>query len=263
MRLARCTTVLFSLAILSIAACDASPKKVDASASSATQASGKPLDASVPPPVQTTGKPAYLSPRNDGTYVDVNGHILTPPPVMLGVTMEQPGRSLTKHLGINPARTTLLIDVIPGLPAAKAGLEDHDLVVAVDGSDDASPHDIRNRLKSMKAGDAITFTIRRGTSNKTVTLQAAAWQAEHMVRPIHAGSFSKPGLSDQADKDSAPRELAPIMDRLDRIEKQLQQLNSQVNTGQAVGAPVPPAAGAKPMPPAPPAKPTAPTPAPR
>jgi hypothetical protein len=115
----------------------------------------------------------------------------------------------------------------------------------------------------MKAGDAITFTIRRGTSNKTVTLQAAAWQAEHMVRPIHAGSFSKPGLSDQADKDSAPRELAPIMDRLDRIEKQLQQLNSQVNTGQAVGAPVPPAAGAKSMPPVPPAKPTAPTPAPR
>ena len=263
MRLARCTTVLFSLAILSIAACDASPKKVDASASSATQASGKPLDASVPPPAQTTGKPAYLSPRNDGTYVDVNGHILTPPPVMLGVTMEQPGQSLTKHLGINPARTTLLIDVIPGLPAAKAGLEDHDLVVAVDGSDDASPHDIRNRLKKMKDGDAITFTIRRGATNKTVTLQAAAWQAEHMVRPIHAGSFSKPGLSEQADKDSAPRELAPIMDRLDRIEKQLQQLNSQVNTGQAVGAPVPPAAGAKPMPPAPPAKPTAPTPAPR
>jgi len=260
MRLARCTTVLFCLAILSVAACDASPKKADVST---TQASGKPLDASVPPPVQTTGKPAYLSPRNDGTYVDVNGHILTPPPVMLGVTMEQPGRGLTKHLGINPARTTLLVDVIPGLPAAKAGLEDHDLVVAVNGSEDASPHDIRNRLKTMKAGDSITFTIRRGTSNKTVTLQAAAWQAEHMVRPIHAGSFSKPGLSEQADKDTAPRELAPIMDRLDRIEKQLQQLNSQVKTNDPVGAPVPPAGKPAPMKPAantPPAPPAAPAP---
>lgn len=218
--------------------------------------------------MQTSGKPAYLSPRNDGTYVDVNGHILTPPPVMLGVTMEQPGRSLTKHLGINPARTTLLVDVIPGLPAAKAGLEDHDLVVAVNGSEDASPHDIRNRLKDMKAGDAITFTIRRGINNKTVTLQAVAWQAEHMVRPIHAGSFSKPGLSDQADKDTAPRELAPIMDRLDRIEKQLQQLNAQSKTSQPDAAAAPPAppnkpSAAKPMPPAPPAKPTAPASAPR
>lgn len=213
----------------------------------ACESSPKPVDASVPPPVQTTGKPAYLSPRADGTYVDVNGHILTPPPVMLGVTMEQPGRSLTKHLGINPARTTLLVDVIPGLPAAKAGVEDHDLVVAVDGSDAASPHDIRNILKSMKPGDSITFTIRRGVSSKTVTLQAAAWQAEHMVRPIHAGSFSKPGLSEQADRDTAPRELAPIMDRLDRIEKQLQQLNTQSNSALPPGTVAP----SKPATPAP------------
>lgn len=191
------------------------------------------------PPTGAPGRPGYLQPRADGTYVDAKGNVLTPPPVMLGVTMEQPGAALVKHMGINPARTTLLVDVIPGLPAAKAGLEDHDVVIAVDGSQDASPHDIRRKLKTMKAGDTITFTVRRGPASRTVTLAAAAWQAEHMVRPLHAGSFAKPNLNEASERDSAPRELQPVMDRLDRIEKQLQQLNAQSGTALPPAAPAP------------------------
>ena len=182
------------------------------------------------PPAGAPGRPAYMDPRADGTYVDAQGNILTPPPVMLGVTMEQPGAALVKHMGINPARSTLLVDVIPGLPAAKAGLEDHDVVIAVDGSKDAGPHDIRRKLRGMKAGDSITFTIRRGAESKTVTLQADAWKAEHMVRPIHAGTFSKPGLGQAGDSQPTDPSLQPVMDRLDRIEKQLQQLNKQSST---------------------------------
>ena len=177
--------------------------------------------------------PPHLVPRADGTYVDERGHVLTPPPVMLGVTMEQPGPSLVTHMGINPARTALLVDVIPGLPADKAGLKDHDLVIAVDGSEDASPHNIRTRLKKMKPGDTITLTVRRGTASRTVTLAAEAWRAEHMVRPLHAGSFNRPGLGQDADSDPAPPELAPIIDRLERIEQQLQQLNKQVGSQPA------------------------------
>lgn len=203
--------------------------------------------------------PPHLSPRADGTYVDQQGRVLTPPPVMLGVTMEQPGPSLVSHLGINPARTSLLVDVIPGLPADKAGLQDHDVVIAVDGSEDASPHNIRARLRKMKPGDTITLTVRRGPVSKTVTLSADAWKAEHMVRPIHAGSFNRPGLGQDADSDPAPRELTPIVDRLERIEQQLQQLNQQVNAQGSPAAPTKPMAPAKPAPVAKPA-PTAPAP---
>ena len=207
-----------------------------------------------PPPAPPAGAPTappYLQPRSDGTYVDMKGNILTPPPVMLGVTMEQPGKAVVKHMGVNPARTTLLVDVIPGLPAAKAGIEDHDLVVAVDGSADAGPHDIRRRMKGMKPGDSITFTIRRGSESKTVTLQVAEWQAQHMVRPIHAGSFAKPSLDQAAEREQAPRELQPVMDRLDRIEKQLQQLQAQSTS--ALPPAVAPAPAADPAPPPAPA----------
>ena len=241
-------TALATLAFLFACASDGSARSGDdAQREAAAKQSAQMAQGVKTPPTDAPGKPGYLQPRADGTYVDAKGNILTPPPVMLGVTMEQPGKALVKHMGINPARSTLLIDVIPGLPAAKAGVEDHDLVIAVDGSQDASPADIRRKLRSMKAGDRITFTIRRGSESKTVTLAATAWQAEHMVRPLHAGSFAKPNLNDAAERDSAPRELQPGMDRLDRIEKQLQQLSKQSNSATPPASTVvQPAASAKP-----------------
>ena len=173
-------------------------------------------------------RPAFLTPRSDGTYVDVNGRVLVPPTVMLGLTMEQPGKALCKHLNINPARTTLLVDIIPGLPGDKAGLEDHDIVIAVDGSPNASTNDIRNLLKKMKPGDTITFMIQRGSEKKSVMLTTVPWIAEHMVRPLHAGSFMPPNLSSAAEREEVPRELMPVIDRLNHIEQQLKEIQAEL-----------------------------------
>ena len=173
-------------------------------------------------------RPAFLTPRSDGTYVDVNGRVLVPPAVMLGLTMEQPGEALSKHLNINPSRTTLLVDIIPGQPGDKAGLMDHDIVIAVNGSPNASTNDIRNLLKKMKPGDTITFMIQRASEKKTVTLTTVPWIAEHMVRPLHAGSFAPPNLSSAAERQQVPRELMPVIDRLNHIEQQLNEIQAEL-----------------------------------
>ena len=173
-------------------------------------------------------RPAFLTPRSDGTYVDMNGRVLVPPAVMLGLTMEQPGEALSKHLNINPSRTTLLVDIIPGQPGDKAGLMDHDIVIAVNGSPNASTNDIRNLLKKMKPGDTITFMIQRGSEKKSVTLTTVPWIAEHMVRPLHAGSFMPPTLSSAAEREQVPRELMPLIDRLNHIEQQLNEIQAEL-----------------------------------
>ena len=173
-------------------------------------------------------RPAFLTPRSDGTYVDMNGRVLVPPAVMLGLTMEQPGEALSKHLNINPSRTTLLVDIIPGQPGDKAGLMDHDIVIAVNGSPNASTNDIRNLLKKMKPGDTITFMIQRGSEKKSVTLTTVPWIAEHMVRPLHAGSFAPPTLSSAAEREQVPRELMPVIDRLNHIEQQLNEIQAEL-----------------------------------
>ena len=250
MRFPTLTLAVASAAALACGCSNAPRESSRTEDAAAAPAAGQPSTTVPSATLPTT--PPHLMPRADGTYVDMNGNILTPPPVMLGVTMEQPGPSLVTHLGVNPARTSLLVDVIPGLPADRAGLKDHDLVIAVDGSQDASPHNIRTRLRKMKPGETITFTVRRGNESSTVTLAADAWKAEHMVRPLHAGTFNRPGLGQDADSDPSPRELAPVIDRLERIERQLQELSRQANTsqpGKAAGtAPSRAGAAAKPAP---------------
>ena len=200
-----------------------------------TQAQGN--QPAVPDAEQSTEgpRPAFLTPRADGTYVDIKGNVLTPPTVMLGVTMVQPGPALCKHMNLNPARTTLLVDIIPGLPAEKAGLLDHDVVIGVNGSPNASTNDIRSQLKKMKPGDKLTFMIQRGAEMQSVTLTTVPWIAEHMVRPLHAGSFMPPGLSSDVERDEVPRELMPVIDRLNQIEKQLNEIQAELKKSPQVG----------------------------
>ena len=67
--------------------------------------------------------------------------------------------------------------VLVRTPAQRAGLEDWDLVVMVDGSEDASPAAIRRTLRASKPGDRITLTISRG--GKQMEITATLEEADH------------------------------------------------------------------------------------
>ena len=96
-------------------------------------------------------------------------HAAPRPPVMLGVGMEAAGPVLAKHANVHETNCTLITNVAPDTPAQRAGLEDWDLVVMVDGSEDASPGAIRRRLRSSKPGDRMTLTISRGGQQMEIT----------------------------------------------------------------------------------------------
>jgi hypothetical protein len=104
-----------------------------------------------------------------------NAAVAAPPArPMLGVTLEEPGEPLVKHLRLAPGRTTMLTSIVPDSPAAKAGLETYDLIVAIAGRDDASPEAIRDFLAGAKVGDAVTLAVIRGGERRevAVTLEA-------------------------------------------------------------------------------------------
>lgn len=96
-------------------------------------------------------------------------HAAPRPPVMLGVGMEAAGPVLAKHADVHEEDCTLITNVAPDTPAAEAGLEDWDLVIKVNGSEDASPGAIRRVLRSSKPGDTITLTISRGGQETNIT----------------------------------------------------------------------------------------------
>ena len=111
------------------------------------------------------------------------------PPVMIGVRFETTGKALTKHLGSDVSNCALVVAVMENGPGYMAGIEDFDLVTAVDGKTPATTEAIRDRLKLMTPGDSIVLTIRRGTIIKDYSLVSKAWKhvplpAELQTPPI-------------------------------------------------------------------------------
>ncbi len=89
---------------------------------------------------------------------------------MIGVHTGSVGRALAAQAAVDADDATLITAVLSGTPAEEAGLERFDLVVAVNGDDDASPRDFRRAIRATPSGEPITLTILRGGERRTITL---------------------------------------------------------------------------------------------
>jgi S1-C subfamily serine protease len=61
--------------------------------------------------------------------------------------------------------------VLPGTPAAKAGLKDGDVVTALDGRAVADQADLSAIIATKRPGDSLSVTYERGSSIATVTVK--------------------------------------------------------------------------------------------
>jgi S1-C subfamily serine protease len=95
----------------------------------------------------------------------------TPPrSVMLGVRMGKPGTQLARTMNLDPGKTTIINHVAPDTPAMRGGLEPWDLVISVNGSNDASPSAIRQVLREALPGEVIDFEIMRKGDRRNVEI---------------------------------------------------------------------------------------------
>lgn len=104
---------------------------------------------------------------------------------MIGVYTGKVGDALATQTGADPDRSTLITRVFGGKPAAAAGLERYDVVVAINGKDSASPRAFRDAIRGTPHGEQITFTVIRQGERKDVT-----------VMPQSAASLSARGSDD-------------------------------------------------------------------
>ena len=69
-------------------------------------------------------------------------------------------------------------DVMPGMPAEKAGLQKGDRIVSVDGQSVAETIDVTSRLAQHKGGETARIEVQRGGEARSVSLVLQEWPRE-------------------------------------------------------------------------------------
>jgi putative serine protease PepD len=91
------------------------------------------------------------------------------------------GKAQHAYLGVqldSTASNARLATVVPGTPAASAGLRAGDVITAIAGRKISSTDDVQSAIGSKKPGDTVSLTYSRNGQSHTVTLQLT-------TRPAH------------------------------------------------------------------------------
>ena len=99
----------------------------------------------------------------------------------------------------------VLLEVMAGTPAALAGLQAGDAVVAVDGQPVRSPHDLTDRLDRLPAQSMIHLDIVRGRGPQRQHLTLALRTSSRTEAGTQAGLFPAPDLS--VGQPSSPKSV--------------------------------------------------------
>jgi putative serine protease PepD len=117
---------------------------------------------------------------NGGGYLGVDITTLTP--------------ALRQQYGFTPTSGAVILTVVSGSPAAKAGLVQGDVIVNIDGTAITSSEDLQKLVQKDKPGQTITITYYVGNSKRTTTATLGNQaQAQQQQSGSSSGSGSGSG----------------------------------------------------------------------
>ena len=89
---------------------------------------------------------------------------------VIGVRLERLSPALGTHLGLAPGEGALIAHVEPGMPAAISGLEQWDVIIAVNGEAVHGAEDLSSRLTQSGPDSALAMHVVRGGRIGTATV---------------------------------------------------------------------------------------------
>lgn len=95
-----------------------------------------------------------------------SGRVVHP---FLGIQMVELSPGVASQRDIDLERGVLIVEVVPGSPAAAAGLEMNDVITEIEGAKAETPTDVSRVINSKKPGDRVEMTVNRGGESRTVT----------------------------------------------------------------------------------------------
>ena len=104
----------------------------------------------------------------------------------LGVEIQSVSPEIASSLGLKEPKGSIVANVVPGSPASKAGIEQGDVVTAIDGKEVEDSRDLTRRVATVVAGSNASFTVMRQGSPKTIKVQIGAQPEEKVAANIPA-----------------------------------------------------------------------------
>ena len=158
------------------------------------------------------------------------------PRVMIGVTMLSGDEADELPESADPRKITVISSVIEGLPADVAGLQKNDIIVGINGSDDASPEAVRRSIKEKNAGESLAIKILRRDENgaytpKELTLNLAAYDADALGTP-QAWAFSSGGANPGRFEEST-RRIEELGSELRDLSAELKAIGERVHEAES------------------------------
>jgi serine protease Do len=80
----------------------------------------------------------------------------------MGVNIQSVTPEIASSLGLKDTKGAIVADVVPGGPAAKAGIEQGDIVTAINGQAIDDNSDLTRKVAAVPAGQTAVFTVNRG-----------------------------------------------------------------------------------------------------
>jgi serine protease Do len=99
----------------------------------------------------------------------------------LGVQIQDFTPELASSMGMNDQQGAMVASVVDGSPAARAGFEQGDVVIALNGTEITDSKVLTRQVASIHAGDQASFTVLRNGARHTLTATIEKRDADRMA----------------------------------------------------------------------------------
>jgi serine protease Do len=114
----------------------------------------------------------------------------------LGVSVQPVTPTMAERIGLKSASGVIVLEAMPGTPAAEAGLRSGDVITKVNGKAIEDAGDFARRIDSFKPGDKVELTFVRDDAEKTLE----ATLSEHKTSTV----ATKAKNTDTTQNEAAP-----------------------------------------------------------